>query len=986
MRELVWLRRLSGLPRPFDAKRAKEWRAEWRALAEREPEHADFVKGLARLAKGRKLLDAIFGNSPYLCQLALREPAIVRGFLTTGPEQSMADILDFVDHSASLAKNADALMQPLRVAKRRAALLVALADLSGLWPLERVTAALSDLADRALQAGLDRLLDDAAERGDFSNFDRQRPGRNSGLVLLGLGKLGGRELNYSSDIDLMAFWDQDKAIAGGGRNPQDAFVSLVRDLVRLMQERTGDGYVFRTDLRLRPDPSATPLALSMAAAENYYESLGQNWERAALIKARVVAGDVAAGNAFLDRLAPFIWRKHLDFAAIEDIHSIKRQIHAAKGHETIKIAGHDIKLGRGGIREIEFFAQTQQLIAGGRDPSLRVRSTCAAIRRLAKTGRLTSAVADDLIDAYRQLRRIEHRLQMIDDTQTHTLPLDEGDLARVAMFSHFAGRQEFAGALEAILRRVQGHYTRLFEKAPPLSGIGSLVFTGVEDDPETLATLAELGYREPARLAARVRLWHHGRFPAMRSERAREKLTAIMPKLLEALAATVDPDAAFARFDEFLARLPAGIQLFSLFYANPGLLDITAEIMGTAPRLAEYLSHRPASFDGMLSGDFFAPLASARALTEALRQELERAKDYQDVLDISRRWLNERKLQIGLQTLRHLADANRAGVAFAEVAEAVLRALLPWVEQDFAQRRGRVVGGAMAIIGMGRLGGREMTLESDLDLIFVYTHHREAEMSDGPSPLPATQYFARLSQRMIGALSALTGEGRLFEVDMRLRPSGHAGPIAVSVEAFDRYQREQAWTWEHLALTRARVVAGPEPLGAKIERIIGEVLRQPRDAAQIAADVADMRRTIAKEHGTDNSWAVKHVRGGLIDIEFICQYLQLRHAHKAPGVLAPRTIDALENLAKAGVLKRSAADDLIAAASLFAGVLAMTRLCQRETFAPETAAPGLKNALARMANVGRFEDLAQKLLDGQAQVRRYFHELIEAEAPTGRTV
>ncbi|MEK7819610.1 MAG: bifunctional [glutamine synthetase] adenylyltransferase/[glutamine synthetase]-adenylyl-L-tyrosine phosphorylase, partial [Pseudomonadota bacterium] len=605
---------------------------------------------------------------------------------------------------------------------------------------------------------------------------------------------------------------------------------------------TADGYVFRTDLRLRPDPGATPLALSTLAAETYYESLGQNWERAAMIKARAVAGDAEAGAAFLARLRPFVWRKHLDFAAIQDIHSIKRQINARRGGATIAVAGHNIKLGRGGIREIEFFVQTQQLIRGGREPRLRTSATLEGLEQLAALGLIETEAAAELKAAYEFLRRVEHRLQMTADEQTQTLPEGEDGLRALALFLGFADAAAFAAELVGHLRAVETRYARLFEDQPTLAAgdgvAGNLVFTGVEADPETLKTLAGLGFRHTEMVHAAVRGWHHGRYRAMRSTRAREMLTELMPALLGALARTPDPDAAFLRFDAFLARLPSGIQIFSLLQSNPHLLALLAEIMGGAPRLAEHLSQRPAVIDAMVAPGFLDTPPDAAELAAELERHLAPIRHIEEALDVSRRWAHDRQFQIGAQLLRGLIAPAPAAAVLSDIAQVAINALFPRIEADFALQHGRFGGETLAVVAMGKLGGREMTPSSDLDLIFIYEVPAGMDASDGAKPLPPSQYFARLSQRLINSLTALTAEGRLYEVDMRLRPSGNKGPLAVALDGFVRYQEEEAWTWEHMALARARAVAGPAGLRDRVTQAIRRVLARPRDPARLFKDAA----------------------------------------------------------------------------------------------------------------------------------------------------
>ncbi|MBV8494255.1 MAG: bifunctional [glutamine synthetase] adenylyltransferase/[glutamine synthetase]-adenylyl-L-tyrosine phosphorylase, partial [Alphaproteobacteria bacterium] len=734
------------------------------------------------------------------------------------------------------------------------------------------------------------------------------------------------ELNYSSDIDLVVLFDLARTRVTARHGAQAFFVRLIRELVRIFEEHTGEGYLFRTDLRLRPDPASTPLAITITAALAYYESVGQNWERAALIKARPVAGDRVAGERFLGELRPFIWRKNLDFAAIQDIHSIKRQIHAHRGGARIAVEGHDIKIGRGGIREIEFFAQTQQLIWGGRQSKLRVASTCDALSRLAAAGHIDPGTAAQLIEDYRFLRRLEHRLQMVDDAQTHRLPWDPADIRNIALFLGYRQAERFVADLRAHLGSVERHYAELFEQAPSLSGPGNLVFTGAEDDPETLRTLLQLGFAEPAAISALLRSWHHGRLRATRSQRAREILTELVPELLRTFGATANPDTALLRFDHFLSHLPAGVQLFSLLHANPGLLSLVADIMAEAPRLAERLAQRPALLDSVLAAEFSAALPDCSGLAADLGALIAGARDFQDVLDIIRRWAEERRFQVGVQLLRRDIEGARTGMALADIAETALGALLPAVIGDFARVHGKVPGGAFAIVALGRLGSREMSLASDLDLILIYDAPDDGSGSDGPRPLPIITYYARLSQRLISAITAPTAEGKLYEVDMRLRPSGASGPIASSLAAFAQYQHESAWTWEHMALTRARPVAGDAALQRRVRAAIATVLCQPRDLHRLVTDVADMRRRVAESVPRPSSWDLRNRRGGLIDLEFTVQYLMLREAARRPELLQRETGAALSALAEAGVLPPQGLRELSDALALLRHLRALLAL------------------------------------------------------------
>jgi len=944
----------------------------------------------------RRLLEALFGNSPFLGQCLLREPGYLATLLDTGFDHGLTALL------AGLAAEAGAIRGPgepelrqlmalLRQAKRRAALLIGLADIGGVWPLEQVTRALSDLAETTLGLATDHLLRRAATQGWLKLADQEQPGPGSGLIVLGMGKLGGRELNYSSDIDLIVLYDDELVLARGAEPDQlsRGFVRLARDLVRIMEERTAEGYVFRTDLRLRPDPGATPPAVSVSAAEVYYASVGQNWERAALIKARPVAGDYQAAAGFLGQLRPFIWRRNLDFAAIQDIHSIKRQINAHKGHHAIAINGHNIKLGRGGIREIEFFAQTQQLIFGGRDDQVRRAPTCQALRALEATGRIGPEVADSLIAAYRFLRRVEHRVQMIDDQQTHSLPADDAGVARLAVFLGYHDPKSFRCQLLGHLQQVSEHYARLFEEAAPLGGPGNLVFTGTDPDPATVETLAGLGFQAPEAVIQTVADWHRGRYRATRSGRARELLTELAPYLLEAFGRTTTPGEALANFDRFLGKLPAGIQLFSLFQANPKLIDLVAEIMGLAPSLAETLERNPALLDAVLLDEFFGPLPDNLALRQGLARALADARDFEDALLLSRRWLNDQKFRAGVQILRHVSDGDRAGPFLSQLADVVIAAMVDRVTEDFARQHGRFQQAELAVLALGKLGSRRMSVNSDLDLILVYRVGADEVQSDGRRPLAPSTYYTRLTQRLINALTAPLGEGRLYEVDMRLRPSGSSGPIAVSYESFVKYQQSQAWTWEHMALTRARAVTGADGLVADLEAAIRQVLTRPRDPDQLLRDVAEMRARIEREFGSDNPWNVKYARGGVIDITFLNQYLVLRHAHRHPEILSTETLTSLQRMAGLGLIAADQVAILERGQRLWRRLQSFLRLTVDPAHHRGPLPPALVASLARAAfpeggavaaAAVDMAELSGMIKDVAAAVYRVFQAVIEQPA------
>ncbi|MDX1581306.1 MAG: glutamine-synthetase adenylyltransferase, partial [Alphaproteobacteria bacterium] len=532
----------------------------------------------------------------------------------------------------------------------------------------------------------------------------------------------------------------------GKREAQDCFVKVTQELVKILQQRTGDGYVFRTDLRLRPDAGATAVALSVDAAELYYQSMGLNWERAAMIKARVHAGDLEAGQAFLRDLRPFVWRKHLDFAALEDIHSMKARIHSHHKHKALQLPGQDIKLGPGGIREIEFFAQAHQMIAGGREPELRAPRTLEALSQLVELERIKPEDRDELEAAYRYLRALEHRLQMIRDEQTQILPETQEGLTAIATFMGEADLETFEARLMGHLKAVQTHYDELFrdpyaedEEADDLSTL----FTSEVIDEKALDKIRAFGFEDPERAAAIIRAWESGRYRACRTDRARKLLKELTPAILTSLGQTAGPDRALVRFDEFLGKLPSGVQLFSLFQANPNLLDLLADILGSAPALADFLGRNHLLLDAVLSPDFFDPMPGLDELKEELEEAMAPARDFQDILDLSRRWTNDRKFQIGVLTMRNVIDVNQAEADSSDVAEAVVDRLLPHVEREFAKQHGRVPGGGIILVAMGSFGGRSISFSSDLDMIFLYTAPDSGVESDGDRPLAASQYYMR---------------------------------------------------------------------------------------------------------------------------------------------------------------------------------------------------------------------------------------------------
>jgi len=724
------------------------------------------------------------------------------------------------------------------------------------------------------------------------------------------------------------------------------------------------------DLRLRPDPASTPVAMSTAGAITYYETVGQNWERAALIKARPIAGDTEAGYRFLQQITPFIWRKHLDFAAIADIQSIKRQMDARTGG-VIEIPGHNIKTGLGGIREIEFFAQIHQLIWGGREPTLRIQGTCATLEALAQGALIDPELSVKLGKSYRFLRTVEHRLQMVDDQQTHSVPTLEEARTRLAAFLEFPDRTTFERTLMEHLEFVHTNFAESFRGQGGLGGNeGKLSFTGVENDPQTVETIRKMGYKNPASVSEIIQGWHRGSRRATRTKRARELITELTPTLLESLASTLQPDQAFIRFDEFLTKLPSGVQLFSLFYANPQLLDLIAIIMGSAPALAERLSKNPNLLDSVLTSHFFNDLPDKETLFDELAGQLMLARDFEDEMDIIRRFKNEKQFQAGIQLIRRQISAAEVGHYLSDIADTCIAALLHRVEIAFGSKQ-KLKPGGLATIAMGRLGARELTFGSDIDLVFVH-----GALEKNKQLAPEHELYNKLGQRFIGALTALTREGRLYEVDTRLRPSGLDGALAVGVGTFDKYLNESAWTFELLALTRARVITGNPALRERLEKIIQHNLALPRQPQKLAKDIIDLRVKITREFGSDNPWNLKYAHGGLMDLDFLAQYFVLGHAHAYPALIGHSTDQVFTALLEYQLIDTAQGEVLLEAHRFLTSLFVLLRLCAVGTL-DEAAAPlGLKVLIANGLKLADFAIVKTSLIATLSMVHKHFTDIL----------
>ena len=841
-------------------------------------------------------------HAPFLRAAAAAFPTIAATFVELGSDAAVAEALahDHPDVGVRLRRRRHAL-----------ALAVALADLSGEQPLEWVTAALSDFADTAMHQALEAAM-----------LERMPDAAPVGLTVLALGKLGSRELNYSSDVDLILLFDPATLPRRPRDDPGEAAVRYGRRFVELLQQRTADGYVARVDLRLRPAPEVTPIVLSVGAAISYYESSALPWERAAFIRARTAAGDMTLGAMFLEEIRPFIWRRALDFGAIEEIREISIRIrdHYAQGQAFG--AGFDLKRGRGGIREAEFFTQVQQLIHGGREPALRAPATLDALAALVAGGRLDADLAAGIGAAYRALRTAEHRVQMIDDKQEHRLPPAGDALDAVARLD---GRDDGAQLLEWLAPHVE-------RMAHHFDGLVTDRGERMSNDPDILRRdLGAIGFADVDEPMRRIGDWRSGRARSLRSPAACAAFEAMLPTLLRAVAVGPDPSRALNRFSDVVDRLPSGVNLYRLLSARPRLAEQLVQILTHAPPLADQLARRPTLLDGLIDESSFALPPNAAELAERLLAVV-RAEPFDMALDRVRRMIGERRFALGVQLLVAHRDPLVIAEAYSDLAEAAVVALAEAVQVEFARTHGDVPGGELIILGLGRLGGRALTHASDLDLIYLYDAPADARAT-GAKSLSATDYFNRLASRVTAALGTPTAAGPLYDVDTRLRPQGAQGMLAVSLTSFEAYQRGEAWTWEHMALCRARPLTGSSAAQAKVCDLVKSILATPRDAAKTRADATAMRAEIARHKPPAGALDIKLGSGGLVDLEFAVHTLQLVHRVG----LDPGLEVALAALVAAGHIDAGADPDL----RLLSRVLVVLRLVAAEGMEPAAASQAL---------------------------------------------
>ena len=723
---------------------------------------------------------------------------------------------------------------------------------------------------------------------------------NDGWFILALGKLGSGELNYSSDIDLIVITlphlmddeDQDSA----------EYIRMTRRLVSMLSKPTADGIGWRVDLRLRPDPGATPVAIRSDAALSYYESMARTWERAAFIRSRVIAGNRDEGEAFLKSIQPFVWRRYLDFNVLEDMRIMLR-----REQRSDNLLGYHIKNGLGGIRSVEFFVHVHQLIAGGREPALRLGPTADALTALAENGWIGQAESKRLITAYKTWRRLEHRLQMIGDAQTHQLPRAEEQMQSMAGFCGHDDVDDFRRAIIALSDQVIKDTSGLMEKIGPSHHNDDEALCswlqGHETDPDAItATLGEMGFQEPGNMIPLCEGWMAGRIAVTRSDRARSIMVRLLPQLFRQFARHDNPDASFSHFARLLERLPAGVHLLTMLESSTALAEMIITVFDTAPRLADELVRHPEVVDSLMYTSFWDVHHDWQDRQQQLTTALDNGIDYEDRLNILRRFQREWEFQTATHLMTGTITAAEAGSVFSRIADTVISAIIPEVNRQMENRFGRMDDGGITVLAMGRLGAEEMTMTSDIDLIFIYECDDDSQ-STGKKPLSGPIWYSRFSQQLINALTAPTAEGRCYEVDMRLRPSGNAGPVAIHVDGFARYQAEEAWLWEHMALLKARPITGfrQNTLPETINRVIDTALQKDRKPADIIKDVTAMRQRVRAAFPALSPHDLRYRDGGLLDLGYLVQMLQMMPGAKdLPR--AARAADAIPDLVACGLL------------------------------------------------------------------------------------
>ncbi len=892
-----------------------------RALAEHERALAAADAPTRPTPEARERLQAAFAASDFLVGVARVQPGPIAD-LAAAPPEVARDREGYEQRLAALVGEAPAdharFARQLRRFRTLESARIAWRDLFGLAPIEELLAEQSALADACIAVALAHLTAASQARHGVPRDDQ---GREQSLVTLGMGKLGGEELNFSSDVDLIFVYGA--AGETDGERPLDNatyFTRLAQQLIRLLDERTADGFVYRVDMRLRPFGAAGPLVMHLGQLEQYLVTQAREWERFALVKARPLTGDAATVAELDDLLRPFVFRRYLDFGAFEALRDLKQRLErevARKGLDG------NVKYGRGGIREVEFIAQAFQLIRGGREPALRTRHLHAALTALAETGDLSTRVVDELLQAYHYLRRVENHLQLFGDARVHALPQDEAGVAQLAWTLGEADGGAFRERLDGHMARVHSRFKQVFnvpseaQDAPdPLVA----VWEGELDDAVATERLAAAGFGEPERVAERLRSVRESTRYRTLTATARARFDRLLPLILADAGDTAMAEQTLNRLLDLLEAIARRSVYLSLLIENAGARRRLVELCAASPWIAEFVTGHPILLDELLDPEslYEAPdRASIEAEIEAALASTD-PDDLEAQMDALRQVKQANVLRVAAVDVTGRLPLMRVSDHLTWIAEALLAAVTRLVRRELVGRHGTpriecedgtVVEAGFGVVAYGKLGSWELGYGSDLDLVFLYEGGSGERGTDGERPLDNAAFFGRLTQRIIHFLNTATPAGILYDIDTRLRPNGAAGALVSSITAFERYQRESAWTWEHQALVRARMVVGDPGLQGRFDAARRALLQTPRDPAELRQRVVEMRERMRREldRGREGQFDLKQARGGVADIEFVVQYEVLRRAQETPALIAyTDNIRLLEALAEAGYL---AADD-----------------------------------------------------------------------------
>jgi glutamate-ammonia-ligase adenylyltransferase len=976
--------------------------------AENNEQIKDFFTDYTQNEQILAILSAIFGNSPYLTHSILQDLSFFVEILTKNTDEIFKNLsnelknYNFIEQFNNGTFNKESFYKFLRVQKRKIALLTAIADLNCTWTLEQVTEKLSIFAEDSVQKTCEVLLYEAYTQKIINLKTPETPLGGSGLIIVALGKMGAHELNYSSDIDLAIFYEEDKLEYLGRKSLSQFFIGVAQELNEILSKRTRDGYVFRVDVRLRPDPASNPIAIGLEKAKNYYSTVGQNWERAAFIKCKFIAGDGKSARKFLKFMNEHVYRRELDFETIEDVHSIKRQIDTKNDFKALPKAnanpdeayfGYNVKIGRGGIREIEFYAQTQQLIWGGRRKKLQLKNTCQALNALVEEREISKIAASELTEAYRFLRTLEHRLQMVDDAQTHSLPKTIEDMQKIAIFCGFEDIKSFYSELLKQTSNVRKHYSKLFENAPSLasdlpSAAGSLIFTGTENHPDTINTLEKMGFKNPEFISETIRGWHHGRVPCTIRKQARAELTKLIPSMLGYFAKSYNPDYGFENFHEFLSHLNEDSKIFALLYQNPKLMELMSELMSGYPELASNLARNPELLYYVITPEFDDAEQNYDELKLSLKAEISGIKDFDEMLDITKAWAQDRIFRVGIKLIKQQIETPQVFVALSEIAEIVIHAvrkkIITIVEQNvisknYTQEGNRKKIGQFAIIAFGKFGNKEMSFGSDLDLVFVYDINDEDSKILEENNISAQQYFTRIANKIVAALSGFTKQGKLYNLDLRLRPNGDAGAMVSSFASMEEYYNPTkpqgtAWAWEYMALTRARAI-GNRNLSNRLNQLFCDKLEFKWNDDELKKNVLYIHKKLREVKKTQDIFHVKHVAGGLVDLEYILQFLQLKHANKNPELIKNNKIKGLDTVIVALAEKNIILDEekqlLIQALKFYQKLQNILRLTSETNITSNVA-----RIVCKLSGFSDLESLKLELEANQNEIKKLFLKYI----------